>query len=324
MKFNLYYKISFIGLVLFLIICQIGCAKEPFGIDPDSVLHKDSRYIAVLGDIQYYTSNGYLEYYEGSLEWIASHSNQINFIMHTGDVTNNNLVSQWENFYNTTMPYTDIVPFYTCAGNHDYRCSAPDEWNHRDSTRMNEYVGFPSTVAHVEAYYEKGHYENILVRESLFDDDSIYLLILELNPRRQVVNWADSLVKAIPSSNIILITHRYINAEEERITDLQYIIDTLSLTPQCLWENLIYENDNIRCVLCGHVRALSRVLYSTNSVGRIVPQIEFNIQFEPNGGNGLIELWEFNRDDYVYVRIYNTHLNVFENNYLTEFQFRFR
>lgn len=324
-------KTLFLFFILSFCFCQLGCAKEPMEfvnqprVDPDTVLHSDSRYVAVFGDIQKYTKDSVnIQYYEGSLQWIVNHNDCIRFIMHTGDVTDNNYISQWESFHTITEPYTDDVPFYTCIGNHDYLCSASNPWNHRDSTHFSEYVGFPSTVSHIEAYYETGHYENVLVRESLFGDDTVYLLILELNPRYQVVSWADSLVKTIPNSNIILINHRYISANAKRYQNLLYIVDSMSATAQYVWENLVYPNDNIRCVLCGHVSSLSRVLYSENIVGRIVPQIEFNIQKLPHGGDGVIELWEFDRRGDCYVRVYNTHTEQFVNDTLTSFQFKFR
>lgn len=322
----------FLVLIITLGICQIGCAKKPLielyvkDSEPDTVLHNNSKYIAVIGDIQsYFTSPNNIPYYEGSLEWIASHNNNISFVLHTGDVTDHNWISEWQTFETKTVPFTETMPFYTCIGNHDYRCNAPNQWNHRDSTHFSQYVGFPSTISHIVAYYDSTSYENILVREELFANDPIYLLFLELEPRTNVLQWADSVVKSYPNDNIILIVHSYIYyVTSFRYQNLQYMVDSESHPAQYVWEHLVYPNDNIRCVLCGHTDALSRQLYSTNSVGRIVPQIMFNIQYEPHGGNGLIELWEFNRDNNVYVRTYNTHLQEFVNDSLTNFQFKFK
>ena len=323
-------KITF-GLTIALLFVSATAASWDFSVDvsseshPDTVLNTESRYIAVFGDIQnYFNTNTNMQYYRGSLEWISRHSSNIAFMMHTGDVTNNNYVSQWENFQTITTPFTETLPFYTCIGNHDYWCNASNHWNHRDSTRFSDYVDFPSTVSHIVAYYESSNYENILVREELFENDQIYLLILELEPRRAVVQWADSLVKCYPDENIILITHRYLSAAGKRYLSRLYMTDTESQGAKYLWENLIYDNDNIRCVLCGHVGALSRMLYSMNAAGRIVPQIEFNIQKQPHGGNGLIELWEFDSQGDVYVRTFNTHTEQYVNDSLTEFQFRFK
>lgn len=302
-----------------------GCKKDDYyRVVPDTVLNAESRYIAVFGDLQnYFTSNYYMDYYRGSLDWISQHTDQIRFMLHTGDITNYNTNSEYEAFDSITAPYTEYLPFYTCIGNHDYRCDAPNPWIYRDSTHFNDYVGYPSAVSHIVNYYDPSSYENVLVAEELFNDEPIYLLILELEPRKSVVRWADSIARSIPDDKILLITHRYMSANGKRYLNKNYMIDEESTAPQYLWDSLIYNNDNIRCVLCGHVSSLSRVLYSTNITGRIVPQIEFNFQNQPHGGDGLIELWEFDDRGDVYVRLYNTYIQQFVNDSLTEFQFRF-
>ena len=332
MKAKTILKKGMTTFAVVMLLCIVAAAQEHESplpkyskSTPDAILNSNSRYIAVFGDIQnYITTKTNVQYYIESLEWIASHAGTIRFMMHTGDVTNNNYVSQWELFHSTTSPIAEVLPFYTCIGNHDYICNAPNIWNHRDSTRFSDYVGFPTTASHIAAYYAPGHYENILIREELFENDPIYLLILELEPRRAVVRWADSLVQTIPDDRIILITHRFVNANGNRYRNKNYMTDSESSAPQYVWDSLIFRNDNIRCVLCGHVSSQSRVLYSTNSKGRIVPQIEFNIQRQPHGGNGLIELWEFDREGDVFVRTYNTHTERFANDSISEFQFKFR
>lgn len=314
--------------IVFILICHVQCSKQalavPFELnEPDSLLHTDSKYIAVFGDIQEYTSHpGYMPYYVMSLDWITEHSDKIPFVLHTGDVTNYNRIWEWETFHETTEPYTHQTPFYTCIGNHDYYSYASNPWNQRDSTRFNDYVGFQSTFDHIVAWYDTLNYENIIVREELFNDRPIYLLILELETRKDVLHWADSIVKTYPNEKFILITHRYLTANAKRYTYLQYMTDDESSHSQYVWENLIYNNDNIRCVLCGHVSSLSRVLYSTNITGRIIPQIEFNIQKLPHGGDGLIELWEFDRNNDVYIRIFDTQYKMFVDDTISEFQFR--
>lgn len=329
-KSKLIVKFRFLVLLLLLGGSQIGCSKDSLVLNTnidnelDSVLHRDSKYIAVFGDIQSYTSSKYLSYYKKSLDWITAHSDNICFILHTGDVTEHNWISEWETFHNTTAPYSETVPFYTCAGNHDYRCNAPNQRFHRDSTYFNQYVGFPSTLSRIVASYDSTKFENILVREKLFDNDPIYLLILELEPRTNVIQWADSLIKSYPNENIILIVHSFIYYETSyRYQKLQYM-GSGSHSAQYVWDNLVYPNNNIRCVLCGHTRARSCVLYSTNAAGREIPQIMFNIQWEPKGGNGLIELWEFDRSDNVNVRTYNTHLEKFVSDTLSDFHFKYR
>lgn len=318
-------------LLLMVAVCffQTGCSKsvyanESLSEEPDTILHNNSRYIVVIGDIQMYTeTDQYMPYYEGTLNWIASHSDRINLVIHTGDVTHHNFFSEWARFHNATEPFTNIIPFYTAIGNHDYICFTPElSYNHRDSTKFSQFVNFPSTVSHIKAYYEPYKLENILVEESLFNDDSLYLLFLELEPRRSVIHWADSIVKAMPDKNFMLVQHSFVRYTGVRYDFLQYMFDE-SFTAQNVWDSLVYNNDNIRCVLCGHTRTLSQVLYSQNRTGRAVPQIEFNIQYLPNGGNGYVQLWEFDGSDNVFVRTFNTNIESFVNDSITEFQFRY-
>lgn len=300
-------------------------SKQERAAQPDTVLNCNSKYIAVFGDIQaYFSWYNNIPFYRAALEWIANHSDRIAFSLHTGDITNYNSVPEWEDFYAATEPYISIVPFYSCIGNHDYYCNASNPWIYRDSTRFSNYVGFPSTVSHIVSYFESGKYENVVVRENL-DGEVVNLLLLEMEPRTPVVKWANEYVKTHADENFILVNHRYMSANAKRYRNLNYMTDTVSKPGQYVWENLVYNNDNIRCVLCGHVGSRTRVLYSTNSQGRTVPQIEFNIQHEPHGGNGLIQLWEFPKDDdNVYIRTFNAYQHEYVTDSITEYQFKYR
>lgn len=315
---------------LLLLCSYVLWGKDAYNVDSkpveDTMLHENSKYIAVIGDIQIYTSsfNRSLYYFQ-TLSWISMHSDNIAFILQVGDLTNNNYRDQWERFYSTTLPYTCNVPFYACIGNHDYICSKdPFIWNLRDSTKFNSYIAFPSTISHIVASYESSHYENIVIGDQLFDGDSIYLLILEMEPRLSVVKWAIQFVENHPSKRFVLLNHRYLNKQGQRYTEC-YVMKKDGVSAEYLWQNLVYPHDNIRCVLCGHIGVLSRLLYSDNAWGREIPQVEFNIQKMPHGGDGLIQLWEFPKgNDSVYVRTFNTQTQQFYRDSITEFQFKYR
>ncbi len=69
---------------------------------------------------------------------------------------------------------------------------------------------------------------------------------------------------------------------------------------------LVKQNNNILCVLCGHAGFTGRY-FSYNHAGRNVPKLMFNLQYQENGGNGLIQLWEIPADsDTVKICAYNT------------------
>ena len=77
-------------------------------------------------------------------------------------------------------------------------------------------------------------------------------------------------------------------------------------TPEQVWNTLVKPNDNIICVLCGH-NGFFATLFSENDSGRQVPQILFNLQYQENGGNGYVQLWEFpSQNDSVRIGVYDT------------------
>ena len=99
--------------------------------------------------------------------------------------------------------------------------------------------------------------------------------------------------------------------------------NTTVTTPRQLWENLISENDNIVCLLCGH-NGFSAHLTTLNKSGRDVEQILFNLQYQANGGDGWVQIWEFPKDkDYATVEVYNTITRQFHPD-IHSFQFKYK
>ena len=106
------------------------------------------------------------------------------------------------------------------------------------------------------------------------------------------------------------MTHEYLARKGERVSADSYaelqLRNTTWSTPEKLWTDLIKDNNNIVCVLCGHNGFYGRK-FSLNSHGRMVPQVLFNLQYQDHGGDGLIQLWEFpQNNDSVYIDIYHT------------------
>ena len=97
------------------------------------------------------------------------------------------------------------------------------------------------------------------------------------------------------------------------------------LTPEQVWDSLVKVNDNILCVLCGHVGGLYAITVDTNDYGREIPQIQHNIQsFDYRYDNWLM-LWEFPAEsDSAKVFIYNTRTGQYYNNQNCLFKFKYR
>ena len=279
----------------------------------DSGINPESEYLMVIGDIQVYTSSPEANvFYVKTIEWMIeqySRGLKIESVLQVGDVTENNKPALWNNFKTATSDIATMIPYFVCTGNHDYdwgeRAAIPD----RSSTHINEYCHFRLSDSRIVEYYEGNSLENYVA--ALPEEIGASLLVLEFGPRTEVVRWAKNYVEKHKDKRFILMTHEWLTTAGERISTGSYAerqfkgYSTYS-SPEELWESLVKPNDNIVCVLCGH-NGFSSKLFSENDAGREVPQILFNLQYQENGGNGLVHLWEFPQgSEYVNICCYDT------------------
>ena len=289
-------------------------------------------YMAVFGDIQYLTMNKTnVEVYKKSVDWIQRKSAEgchFNCILYTGDITSTNLPYQWEHFLNSTSRLAHEIPIITMTGDHDYTWEDGKHIEDRKSTHINEYWQFTSTTPKIVAWYEEGHLENVVV-ENTIHGQRLDLLVLEFGPREEVVAWADAYVKAHPDHHFILMNHEYLEKNGDiRTSNLKCELrlrNTNYVTPEQLWNKLIRCNDNIRCVLCGHVRSLYALTIMNNDFGREIPQIEHNIQAEAYRFDNWLMMWEFPADsDSANVFIYNTQTESYLEDKKILFKFKYK
>lgn len=276
-------------------------------------LNRNSEYIVILGDLQKYTHNTeYLHYFKETIYWIHSKVLQgfnIKCILQVGDITEINSHKEYEYFNNICYNVAELVPLISCIGNHDYKWDKNNKIDDRDNTLYSQYTSFPLTVSKIVDSYEKGRMENIIVKNYI-NDIPYYIISLEYGTRPEILRWANNFVKSNKDKNFILLTHEYLTAKGNRISSnssAEYQFGKNEcLNPEQVWMNLVYPNSNIRFVICGH-NGFQAQLFSENIDSIIVPQVLFNLQYQANGGNGLIQLWEFpNDEDSAYISIYNT------------------
>lgn len=282
----------------------------------DEIINSNSKYLAVIGDIQEYTySNKKLQYLIQTCDWLRSqqkHYNNFICVLQNGDLSWDNAQRQWnradEAFYNLGSKLL-LIP---CTGNHDYTLGGPSgsmEITDRSSTLLNSMTSLTNLKRSNVIYYEDGKLDNIIVPVEV-DNKTINIIALEFGPRKSVVSWTDSVIKANPDNKYVLMTHEWLTSAGKRISGGSYAaiqMPNLShSSPEEVWQKLVYPNDNILCVLCGH-NGFCKYLYSTNIAGREVCQILFNLQYQKNGGDGMIQLWEFPKDeDVINIKVYNT------------------
>ena len=310
-----------------LIICAVAlvfaCTKNEW---PRVPVGNGSECIYVLGDIQYYTvSNENMQYYKRTLDWIHKYSGtKICCVMQTGDVSEQNKPGQWKNFFDATVEFGRNHIFVACTGNHDYDWDDEQHIQDRKTTKLSQYALFDKLKENIVAWYEYGSLENVVVRNAV-RGRRLDIISLEFGPRTEVLDWALNYVVSNPDTDFILLTHEWLSTEGKRISSNAYstaqLRNTTTSTPQQIWEKLVYKNDNIRCVVCGH-NGFCAQFYTPNETGRDVPQCLFNLQYKPFGGDGLIQQWEFPENtSRTIVRIIDTKnsLNYYESGVATTF-----
>lgn len=336
-------RLLFMFKVLFLLwgaIIIYSCESSTFeendlnissSIQKELLFNRESQYIVVFGDIQEYTKNEKtILLFANSLNWIKEKQDtfkNILCVLHVGDVTWNNLKSQWNFFSKYAAPFSEYIPFITVIGNHDYTYNN-NLIESRSSTLISKYADFPSLEEKIVARFDET-IDNIIIQNTI-GNKRYDIIALEFGPRKEVIEWTKKYVQDHPTIKYILLTHEWLTRDGDRIFSGSYaeklLRNTTFSTPEYIWNTLVYPNDNIVCTLCGH-NGFSKVLYSANIKGRGVPQILFNLQYFKNGGNGLVELWEFSPNrDYANIFIVDTKTNTiyYEENLLNSFMFKYK
>lgn len=307
-------------LLLFLPVL-VGCSSgQPDALSEvaaDPVLADSADRIVILGDLQtmvYYSENN--SCLEQTAAWIGAQLHHypgvMRAVLQTGDITETNAEWEWRTFHSAFMGIGSKIPLIICTGNHDYdwlRTSDHFEGiNDRSSTLLDRFAPSPAAETAVVARFHHSSVCNAVYRIT-FAGRPLYLLVLEFGPRREVVEWAFNVVRSHPEERFILLNHEFLKSDG----DLTYgpwshaffqWIDGNYVSPDKLWEQLIYPNDNIRAIVCGH-NGFCRLRLTPNASGRQVPQVMFNLQYQPRGGDGLIMLWKDIPGDSVEVTVYN-------------------
>lgn len=295
----------------------------------DSIINPSSKYIVVLGDVQTYTQDPSLNIYLArSLAWVngqQNHFGNILCLLQDGDVSNDNYDYQWKAFGDNVSAISKSIPTIVSTGNHDYFWDSDND--PRSSTKINNYLYsyFPHKL--IEHSYEEGSVENVIVR-NFIHGQRYDIVALEFAPRPQVVMWADSIIAANPDKKYFVMTHEFLlhgkMVKRENSYALRHFKEYPACAPDEIWEMMIRRRDNIVAVLCGH-NGFSEQRESENDYGRLVPQILFNLQYQTNGGDTMVELWEFpEKGDSANVRVYHTWERRFLDTPETNYRFRYR
>lgn len=263
--------------------------------------------------------------FEAQTRWIVEARDALNiqFVLHVGDITDDNGPSQWDAAYDALSILDGEVPYVLAPGNHDLGPggSAADR-----STLLNAY--FPLSRFEAEGSFggafEANRSENTY---HVFETPGgpWLVLALEFGPRDAVLEWAGEIVRAHAGVPAILVTHAYLYSDDTRYDWARYgaaqawspYTYGVASTPggvndaEQMFQAFIRESDDVRLVVSGHVLndGVGRLTSELDGGGR-VHQLLANYQHQPLGGAGFLRVMTFSADGArVDVRTYSPYLD---------------
>lgn len=263
------------------------------------------------------------EVMEDQVAWIVANAGTANirFAGHVGDLVQDHedVTSQWDFVQEQMGLIGAVIPYSIVPGNHDYVEGT------RDSTMMNSYFplsGFQSMSTFGGAFDTKC--DNTWHIVDVHGEDWL-IVSLEMGPRTSVVDWADGIIAANSEKPVIVVTHAYLKGQTPGTGNLLTHSDNHAASngyglgngpPDVndgddLWDALIYPNNNIRFVFCGHdgTEDIGSALRITqHSDGSSVYQILSNFQYWASYP-GYLALLKFDSTGVVMFRTYSPTLD---------------
>jgi hypothetical protein len=319
------YLIKLFSLILLLIVFGSGRAKSSF-------------MLVLLPDTQTYTSN-YPEIFKSQTSWIAENAKNIAFVLHQGDITDNNSEEQWKVAAESFSKLDGKVPYTFVPGNHD--TGEGGKTLDRNMTMLNKFMpyskysqvpGFggafvPGEMANTWHTFKAGGYDWLI-------------LSLEFGPRNKVLDWAAGIIENHPRHKIIINTHAYLYSDNTRMGEgkgqkwlpQNYPVGK-DVGPEAanngeqMWEKLIKNYPNIMFVFCGHVlnrgtgMLVSEGIHG-NKVYQMLANYQGGVEGTENGGNGFLRLIKIDpKNSSVSVKTYSPYLNKYKTEPDQEFTF---
>lgn len=321
MKALVKIRLAWVVMLSCVVIGLVACSDEPEvpaplpvpAPTPDSVensglwkgFSEESDYIAVIGDVQTYVAQSEcLKYFEHTMKWLAEQKRlgaNIVSMLFVGDLTDNNKAGQWKTFCKVSSMASGEILMIPVSGNHDYDWDRngenPSAVKDRRSCHISEYASTPLLKENIVASFSPDSIENIIVRQEM-DGRRIDVVALEFGVRPDALQWAADYVKNHPDHRFVVMTHELLRRTGEfggSSAIIQFDGYQPYSTPEEVWQSLGASTDNVIVMLCGHNGFAAVNQERTNKSGRQVPIVLFNLQYLVNGGDALLQLWEFPR-----------------------------
>ena len=304
------------GVLLIAISAPQLRAAKPFTIVvlPDTQCYCDTR---VKQSANHWKNGDLRRYFIKQTEWARDNRDRLNieFLVHEGDIVQTDYPEEWEIVKQAMTKLDGKVPYCLCLGNHDmgFRKTDQSEFSYKTAEDRK---------THFNQYFPRAKYAKTKEFGGTFDeshDNSWYqfesagmkfmIVSLEFRPRDEVLVWAGQVAKEHPDHRAIVLTHSYLEANNQRRTRSGYTVAGNS--GEEIWQKFVRRHKNIFLVLSGHALGEGR-LTSTGDHGNVVHQLLSDYQGMNNGGESWLRYMVFHPDrNKIEVFTYNPALTKF-------------
>lgn len=271
------------NIFLFLLIISFACKGQ------------DSFEFVVLPDTQTYVHE-FPEIFMSQMQWIANEGSRFSFVLHEGDITQNNSEKEWAIARQGFALIDGKVPYMLSLGNHDMGSGEGKFANTRNTELANKFFPVNEYLKHSKSFatFPKDSIDNSCAQFDLIGQKWL-VFSLEFGPRNKTIDWANGIIEKYPDHHIIVNTHSYLYDDntlqdgDDWYRPQKYGIGKATGEDAVndggeLWEKLIKKNENILMVFSGHILGSGvGQLVSKNDSGSKVYQMLANYQKNVKG-----------------------------------------
>src|SRR5262249_17960949 len=266
---------------------------------------------------------------QAQTRWIVNPRAELNIqmVLGEGDIVNDFADRKQQESAEEAFRLLDAarIPYLLAIGNHDYDRADPKAG--RPVSGFNRFFG-PSRYSGKSYYrggFPEGSNENFFGVLNIGGRDFLFLL-LEFVPRPSSMDWAESILRANPDKEVIIVTHSFTFIDNTRVD----ACDTSDMpagneTGEDMWARL-RKYPSVEMVLSGHLtdgHAARRA--DLGDQGNLVNQVFTNFQTFSHGGDGWLRIMTFHpAANMITVRTYSPSLNRFKSDEADQFTLSYR
>jgi hypothetical protein len=241
--------------------------------------------VVLIPDPQNYSEFSSYGVYQHQMQWIVDNraSRNIKFAVHLGDITNHDVATEYQVASDAHFLLDDALqPYSMTIGNHDI---FPSAQAYKRESLYASYFGQDRYQG--ELFYGGAYDASNMSNYTYFEAGGLKFMVLSLEfaPRKDVVTWANQIIKNNPDRRVIVATHCHMDNNAEHARGCADNYDLEGRDGVDLWEELVSRHSNVLMSVSGHIQGVS-YRQRTGNNGNVVHEILNDFQDEPVLGNG--------------------------------------